>query len=66
MKKQCGLKQNSALKKELLILFSQYAFSLVPNLLFFFFAEGNLLETYQTILNRIKKKLCNIIYLHNL
>lgn len=44
MKKQCGLKQNSALKKELLILFSQYAFSLVPNLLFFF-AEGNLLET---------------------
>lgn len=43
MKKQCCLKQNSALKKELLILFSQYAFSLVPNLLLF--AEGNLLET---------------------
>lgn len=65
MKKQCGLKQNSALKKELLILFSQSAFSLVPNLLFFF-AEGNLLETdIKSYLIELKK-LCNITYLHNL
>lgn len=57
MKKQCCLKQNSALKKELLILFSQYAFSLVPNLLLF--AEGNLLETDIKPYLTESKKLCN-------
>ena len=61
MKKQCGLKQNSALKKELLILFSQYAFSLVPNLLFFF-CRGKF-TWYQTILNRIKNYVILFIYI---
>lgn len=50
MKKKSGLKENTALQKEL-ILFTKCVFSLVPNL--FFYRQKSIWGIYQTILNRI-------------